>query len=83
MRRMLGVPLAIGLLAGCATAVAPRPSPERLAPTACERSTLMSGRAPDLSSPEAVAEGLRWGVLAPETCPEPGRLDVDPPGGRR
>jgi hypothetical protein len=77
MRRMLGVPLAMGLLAGCATTVSPGPAPERLAPTACERRTLMTGQAPDVSSPEAVAEGLRWGVLAPETCPEPGRLDVD------
>ena len=76
------ISLAIGLLAGCATAVASHLSPEKLAPTACERSALMSGRAPDVSSPEAVAEGLRWGVLAPETCPEPGLLDVDPPGGR-
>jgi hypothetical protein len=71
--------LAIGLLGGCAPAAAPRPSTGALAPTACERSALMSGRPPDVSSPEAVAEGLRWGVLAPETCPEPGRLDVDPP----
>ena len=70
--------LAIGLLGGCATAAAPGPSPGALAPTACERSALMSGRPPDVSSPEAVAEGLRWGMLAPETCPEPGRLDVDP-----
>lgn len=83
MRRTLAVPLAIGLLAGCAPAVAPRPAPEKLTPTACERSALMSGRAPDVSSPEAVAEGLRWGVLAPETCPEPGRLDFDPPGRSR
>ena len=76
------VSLAISVLGGCASAAAPRPSPGALAPTACERSALMSGRAPDVSSPEAVAEGLRWGVLAPETCPEPGRLDLDPPGRR-
>ena len=82
MRRTLVVSLAIGLLGGCATAAAPRPSPGTLVPTACERSALVSGRAPDLTSPEAVAEDLRWGVLAPETCPEPGRLDVAPPGGR-
>jgi len=83
MRRMLGFPLAVGLLAGCATAV-PRPAPtERLAPTACERSALMTGQAPDVTSPEAAAEGLRWGALAPESCPEPGRLDASPPGTRR
>ena len=80
---MLGVPLAVGLLAGCATAV-PRPAPpERLVPTACERSALMTGQAPDVTSPEAAAEGLRWGALAPESCPEPGRLDASPPGTRR
>ena len=83
MRRMLGFPLAVGLLAGCATAV-PRPVPPAgLVPTACERSALMSGQEPDVTSPEAVAEGLRWGALAPETCPEPGRLDERPPGIRR
>jgi hypothetical protein len=36
----------------------------------------MSGQAPDLTSPEAVAEGMRWGPLAPESCPDrAGRLD--------
>ncbi|HEV3345476.1 MAG TPA: hypothetical protein VHC93_00215 [Methylomirabilota bacterium] len=43
----------------------------------------MTGQVPDVSSPEAAAENLRWGVLAPETCPEPGRLDDSPPGTRR
>ena len=39
----------------------------------------MTGQAPDLTSVEAVAEGMRWGQLAPETCPDAGgRLD----GGR-
>ena len=86
MRRRLALLLAAGLLAGCATASVPRrvPAPaERFAPTACERSALMSGQEPDVTSPEAVAEGLRWGALAPETCPEPGRLDERPPGIRR
>ena len=86
MRRMLGFPLAVGLLAGCATAV-PRPAPPPtaggLVPTACERSALMTGQAPDVTSPEAGAENLRWGALAPESCPEPGRLDASPPGTRR
>ena len=83
MRRMLGFPLAVGLLAGCATAV-PRPVPPAgLVPTACERSALMTGQAPDVSSLEAAAENLRWGALAPESCPEPGRLDASPPGTRR
>ena len=83
MRRMLGFPLAVGLLAGCATAV-PRPvPPASLVPTACERSALMTGQAPDVSSPQAAAENLRWGALAPESCPEPGRLDASPPGTRR
>jgi hypothetical protein len=84
MRRMLGFPLAVGLLAGCATAV-PRPVPPAggLVPTACERSALMTGQAPDVTSPEAAAENLRWGALAPESCPEPGQLDASPPGTRR
>jgi len=86
MRRRLALLLAAGLLAGCATASVPRrvPAPaERFAPTACERSALMTGQAPDVSSPEAAAENLRWGALAPESCPEPGRLDASPPGTRR
>ncbi|HJV59011.1 MAG TPA: hypothetical protein VJ971_23675 [Methylomirabilota bacterium] len=78
-----GFPLAVALLAGCTTA-APRPAlPERLVPTACERSALMTGQAPDVTSPAAAAENLRWGALAPESCPEPGRLDMGPPGARR
>lgn len=83
---MLGLSLAVGLLAGCASAVA-RPAPpaprEGLVPTACERSALMTGQPPDVTSPEAAAENLRWGALAPESCPEPGRLDASPPGTRR
>ena len=43
----------------------------------------MTGQAPDVTSPEAGAENLRWGALAPESCPEPGRLDTSPPGTRR
>jgi len=84
VRRPIALPLAMALLAGCATAAPPtaRPVAER-PPTACERSALMTGQAPDVSSPEAAAENLRWGVLAPETCPEPGRLDDSPPGTRR
>ena len=83
-RRPLALPLAMALLAGCTTAAPPasRPVTER-PPTACERSALMTGQAPDVTSPEAAAENLRWGVLAPETCPEPGRLDDSPPGTRR
>jgi hypothetical protein len=81
---LLGLPLAVGLLAGCATAV-PRPALPAggPVPTACERSALMTGQAPDVTSPEAAAENLRWGALAPESCPEPGRLDESPPGTRR
>ena len=84
MRRPLALPLAMALLAGCATAAPPtaRPVTER-PPTACERSALVTGRAPDVTSPEAAAENLRWGLLAPETCPEPNRLDDSPPGTRR
>jgi hypothetical protein len=78
--------LAAVALAGCATAVpvAPAPPPGHFTPTACERSVLVTGQAPDLTSPQAVAENLRWGALAPETCPEAGRLDEgSPSGGRR
>jgi len=40
----------------------------------------MTGQAPDVASPEAVAQGLRWGVLAPESCPEDaGRLNLGAP----
>lgn len=82
---MLRAPLAVGLLTGCATTttVSPMPPPGRFTPTACERSALMTGQPPDVTSATAVAEGLRWGALAPETCPEPGRLDAGPLGGRR
>ena len=84
MRGSLALPLAVALLAGCATAAPPtaRPVTER-PPTACERSALVTGQAPDVTSPEAAAENLRWGLLAPETCPEPNRLDDSPPGTRR
>jgi hypothetical protein len=35
----------------------------------------MTGQAPDPAALETVTEGLRWGVLAPESCPtEGGRL---------
>jgi len=79
----LAVSLAVALLAACA-APARRPAPpDRLVPTACERSALMTGQAPDVTSPEAAAENLRWGGLAPESCPEPGRLDAGPSGVRR
>lgn len=36
----------------------------------------MTGRPPDVGGVEAVAYELRWGLLAPESCPEAGgRLD--------
>jgi hypothetical protein len=36
----------------------------------------MTGQAPDPAGVEAVAEGMRWGLLAPESCAEAGgRLD--------
>jgi len=94
---MLGVPLAVGLLAGCATAVPLQQIAKieyshedpilwrrnrDMAITV--RSDVVDGvQAPDVTSPEAAAEGLRWGALAPESCPEPGRLDASPPGTRR
>jgi len=69
------VALTAGLLAGCASAVPALPS-DRLTPTACEKRALMTGRAPDVTGVAAVAEGLFWGLLAPESCPEAGgRLD--------
>ncbi len=43
----------------------------------------MTGKAPDVDSPAAAAENLRWGALAPESCPDAGRLDDSPPGARR
>jgi len=79
VNRGLGVLLAVWLLAACATAT-PRMPPGRLSPTACEKRALMTGQAPDVASPEAVAQGLRWGVLAPESCPEDaGRLNLGAP----
>ena len=70
-------PLTAALLAGCAPTVA-RP-PDRLAPTACEKRALMMGEPPDLTSVGAVAEGMFWGQLAPETCPDAGgRLEGGP-----
>jgi hypothetical protein len=74
-------------LAGCASAT-PRaplrpPAPSGLTPTACERYALLTGKAPEVSSPAAAAENLRWGVLAPESCPDAARLDDSPPGLRR
>jgi hypothetical protein len=84
VKRLLGAPLMVSLLAACAPAVTPGTPPPRLTPTACEKRALMAGQAPDVASPEAVAESLRWGVLAPETCPESaGRLILGPPWGRR
>ena len=71
------------LLAACAS-VTPGAPPKGLTPTACEKRALMTGEAPDVTSPEAVAESLRWGEFAPETCPEAaGRLDLGPPWDRR
>jgi hypothetical protein len=79
----LAVSLAVALLAACAAPAGRPVPPDRLVPTACERSALMTGQAPDVTSPEAAAENLRWGGLAPESCPEPGRLDAGPSGARR
>jgi len=71
-------------IAGCASgrsrASSHPPAPSGLTPTACERYALMTGKAPDVASPAAAAENLRWGALAPETCPDAGRLDDSPPG---
>lgn len=71
--------LAAALLVGCATAAPPSrplaPPREGLTPTACEKRALMTGRSPDPAAVETVSEGLRWGVLAPESCStEGGRL---------
>lgn len=74
MKRALGLLVVGWLVAACGSVTATLPSP-RLTPTACEKRALMTGEAPDVASPEAVAESLRWGVLAPESCPEAaGRL---------
>lgn len=76
----------VWLLAACAT-VAPDPPatpPRGLTATACEKNALMTGQASDVISPESVAEDLRWGELAPETCSEAAtRLDGGPASGRR
>jgi hypothetical protein len=70
------VSLAAALLAGCASAAPAPRAPDRLTPTACEKRALMTGQSPDASGVEAVAHDLRWGLLAPESCPEAGgRLD--------
>ena len=38
----------------------------------------MTGKAPDATDPNQVAESLRWGILAPESCPDAGgRLEPD------
>ena len=65
------------LLAGCVSAAPPsRPPEAKLTPTACEKRALMTGQPPDLVGVEAVANDMRWGLLAPESCPEAGgRLD--------
>ncbi|HEY7437578.1 MAG TPA: hypothetical protein VIE41_20720 [Methylomirabilota bacterium] len=43
----------------------------------------MTGQVSDDRSPQAVAESLPWGALAPETCPDAGgRLILGPPWGR-
>ena len=65
-----------------ATARPPAP-PSGLTPTACERSALLTGKPPDVDSPAAAAENLRWGVLAPESCPDVNRLDDRAPGRGR
>jgi hypothetical protein len=70
------VSLTAVLVAGCASAPPAARPPEGLRPTACEKRALMTGRPPDVGGVEAVAYELRWGLLAPESCPEAGgRLD--------
>jgi hypothetical protein len=67
------------LLAGCASVAPPAPA-RQFTGTACEKRAFMTGHAPDPADPLVIAESLRWGVLAPESCPDAaGRLD----GGRR
>jgi hypothetical protein len=71
----------VGLLAGCASAPPPRPPlpPSGSVPTACEKRAFMTGKAPDPDSRQTVADGLRWGLLAPESCADGGgRLDGSP-----
>jgi hypothetical protein len=88
VKRVLGVLPVVWLIAACTSApvtpVTPARPPRGLTPTACEKRALMTGQASDGMSPEAVAESLPWGALAPETCPEAaGRLNLGPPWGRR
>jgi len=41
----------------------------------------MTGQAPDPAALQTVTDGLRWGLLAPESCPDGGgRLDGGPLG---
>jgi len=41
----------------------------------------MTGKAPDPAALQPVTDGLRWGVLAPESCADGGgRLDGGPFG---
>ena len=85
--RALCVAALLVAAAGCVSP-APRaparpPAPSGLTPTACERYALLTGKPPDVGSPAAAAENLRWGELAPESCPDAGRLDDSPPGLRR
>ena len=87
MTRVSGVLAMVWLIAACASEPAPpRPaaSPPGLAPTACEKRALMTGQVADDMSPQAVAESLPWGALAPETCPDAGgRVILGPPWERR
>lgn len=86
--RALALTLALCAAGGCvataprATARPPAP-PSGLTPTACERNALLTGKPPDVDSPAAAAENLRWGVLAPESCPDVNRLDDRAPGRGR
>jgi hypothetical protein len=85
--RALRVAALLLAAAGCASpaprAAVPPPAPSGLTPTACERYALLTGKPPDVGSPAAAAENLRWGALSPESCPDAGRLDDSPPGMRR
>jgi hypothetical protein len=86
--RALGVLPVVWLIAACtsvpaAAPVRPAASPPGLMPTACEKRALMTGQISDVVGPEALAESLPWGALAPETCPDAaGRLILGPPWGR-
>ena len=77
----------VWLIAACTSAPiapGPPPSPQGLRPTACEKRALMTGQVADDVSPQALAESLPWGPLAPETCPEAGgRVILGPPWDRR